>query len=134
MKLVYYESSQADGALVLVLDKQDMPGLDYEAAVYMGDVTRAGVAELDDDTANKLLDMGMRQHRFYMSGFAPPKEGLEQPVADATPKSSWVDHIEGTLPADDLRRAFVSRTCGALATYRRAGRGRMTRPGLYITN
>ena len=21
--------------------------------------------------------------------------------------SSWVDHIEGTLPADDLRRAFV---------------------------
>ena len=74
MKLVYYESSQADGALVLVLDKQDMPGLDYEAAVYMGDVTRAGEAELDDDTANKLLDMGMRQHRFYMSGFAPPKE------------------------------------------------------------
>jgi hypothetical protein len=21
---------------------------------------------------------------------------------------SWVDHIEGTLPADDLRRAFVA--------------------------
>ena len=41
-----------------------------------------------------------------MSGLAAPRN--EQPVADATPKKTWVDHIEGTLPANDLRRAFVA--------------------------
>lgn len=67
MKLVYYDSSAVDAAVVLVEDEQNMLDLDDDARNYLGDsATRTGAVELDPDDAAKLELLGMSVNRFYV--------------------------------------------------------------------